>query len=430
MTVCLAALARAAAHTPRTALLRGHHPHDGHPTATLCLLAPDDLVHVPAAHPAGALDALALALDSLHRTPLRGVPDGWPAAVAALGYEAARAALVPEASAHDLRPPGDDFPATWMARVEAALRLDLVTGAVSVHPAAAAARLHATLDPWRTVPPAAHPLGLSLGDPEGHHAAVETVRAGIRDGAVYLVNVARVLQGAALPEGLVAETMAARFVEADPALGMLCHLGDARVSAMTMERALRWHRGLARADTAPIKGTRPRDRDDPARDAALAATLAADPKERAENAMAVDVHRNDLGRVALPGGVTVTALYDTEAHRYVHHLVSRVEARLPPDLDAATLLRAVLPVGSVTGAPKRAAMAFIARVERYRRGLYTGALGAVTADGGFDLAVAIRTLVADRAGLHYGVGGGVVWDSVAAREWDELVWKARAVTAG
>jgi hypothetical protein len=257
VTVCLAALARAAAHTPRTALLRGHHPHDGHPTATLCLLAPDDLVHVPAAHPRAPSTpspspSTACTVRPCATYSTAGPPPSPPSAT-----KPPAPPSCPKPRPTTCARPATISPAAWMARVEAALRLDLVTGAVSVHPAAAAARLHATLDPWRTVPPVAHALGLCLGDADAHHAAVETVRAGIRDGAVYLVNVARVLQGAALPEGLVAETMAARFVEADPALGTLCHLGDARVSAMTMERALRWHRGLARADTAPIKGTRP-----------------------------------------------------------------------------------------------------------------------------------------------------------------------------
>jgi len=426
-------MARVAAHTPRTALVCDHDPDTGNPRATLCLLADDDAVYVPAHRPAEALAPLAAALDALHAAARTGSdrPAWCPAAVAALGYEGARAAVMPEASARDLRPLGDAFPAAWMASVVSARTLDRVTGAVRVHPASAANALEALCVRWGGAAPAAVGLGLALGDPAAHHAAVARVRAGIREGAVYLVNVARVLQrNAGLADDAIAEALAARFVDAAPPYGTLAHLGPARVCAMSMELGLRWDRTQGLAWSAPIKGTRPRDLHDPEHDRALAEALAQDPKERAENAMAVDVHRNDLGRVAVVGGVTMEALCAVEGHRFVHHLVSRVRARLPRDLDAGALLRAMFPVGSVTGAPKRAAMDFIAAVETHRRGLYTGALGAVAADGGFTWAVAIRTLVADAAGLHYGVGGGIVWDSEAQAEWDELAWKARAVTAG
>jgi para-aminobenzoate synthetase component 1 len=114
-----------------------------------------------------------------------------------------------------------------------------------------------------------------------------------------------------------------------------------------------------------------------------------------------------------------------EPHRFVHHLVSTVEATVDGATPAREVLRAMLPVGSVTGAPKLAAMAHIARFERERRGLYTGVYGVVTG-ARVRLAVAIRTLVRDAAGLHYGAGGGIVWDSDPDREWDELVWKQRA----
>jgi anthranilate/para-aminobenzoate synthase component I len=116
-----------------------------------------------------------------------------------------------------------------------------------------------------------------------------------------------------------------------------------------------------------------------------------------------------------------------ESHRYVHHLVSTVRAAVDPGLSARAMLSALLPVGSVTGAPKLAAMETIAALEVERRGLYTGVYGLVFADGRVELTVAIRTLVTDAAGAHYGVGGGIVWDSDPGREWDELRWKQRGV---
>jgi anthranilate/para-aminobenzoate synthase component I len=142
--------------------------------------------------------------------------------------------------------------------------------------------------------------------------------------------------------------------------------------------------------------------------------------------MAVDVHRNDLGRIAEVGSVSVASLCAVEPHPFVHHLVSTIRARARQDVTAKDVLEAMLPVGSVTGAPKRAAMQWIARIEPERRGLYTGAYGVIEPDGSLDLAVAIRTIVADERRANYGSGGGIVMDSDPAHEWAELAWKERA----
>ena len=146
--------------------------------------------------------------------------------------------------------------------------------------------------------------------------------------------------------------------------------------------------------------------------------------------MAVDVHRNDLGRIAARGSVSVPALCAVESHAFVHHLVSTVRARVGEDIGTKEVLASVLPVGSVTGAPKRAAMMKIAALEVEKRGIYTGVYGAIGGDGSMTLAVAIRTIVADSlGGASYGSGGGIVADSDSAREWDELAWKERALSA-
>jgi para-aminobenzoate synthetase component I len=360
----------------------------------------DPLLRVPYDRPDGALDALGDALDALHAALPPAGDRRAPVALVWATYDAAWHA----ASARpvvDPRPPGDRCPSVFLARVA---------------PAA-----------WGALPdlppddPALPPFASATGQ-AAHGAMVDAVRARIRDGEVYLVNVTRMIHRAAMP----AEAVARRVHRADAPRAMIAHAGDVAVAAMSMELALSWDRRAGVAWSRPIKGTRPR-RADPAADAREADDLRADEKERAENAMAVDVHRNDLGRVARAGGVTVPSLCAVESHRYVHHLVSTVRAEVDPSLPARAMLSAMLPVGSVTGAPKLAAMETIAALEVERRGLYTGVYGLVFADGRVELSVAIRTLVTDAAGAHYGVGGGVVWDSEPGREWDELLWKQRGV---
>jgi anthranilate/para-aminobenzoate synthase component I len=180
------------------------------------------------------------------------------------------------------------------------------------------------------------------------------------------------------------------------------------------------------ARTRPIKGTRPRD-PDAARDQALASELDHDPKERAELAMVIDVERSDLGRVAYPGSVRLVDGPRVESHPGVHHRVATVEATLRGEVSRDELLSAMLPSGSVTGAPKIRAMEVIAELEPVRRGLYTGAFGVLRHDGSLELGMAIRVLtVKDGVGRYYS-GGGIVADSVPEREVEETLWKASAL---
>ena len=176
----------------------------------------------------------------------------------------------------------------------------------------------------------------------------------------------------------------------------------------------------------PMKGTAARG-ETPAEDAALADALAGDPKQRAENLMIVDLMRNDLARVARAGSVAVPHLFEVERYPTVHQLVSTVTAQIAPETDAIDVLAALFPCGSITGAPKIAAMQAIAEIEQGPRGLYTGAIGRFDADGDAMFNVAIRTLTLPHGASHarYGAGGGIVADSRAAAEWDE----ARAKTA-
>ncbi len=178
--------------------------------------------------------------------------------------------------------------------------------------------------------------------------------------------------------------------------------------------------------THPIAGTRPRGADSK-EDAILAEQLQRDPKERAEHVMLVDLGRNDLGRVARPGSVTVTKYMEVERYSHVLHLVSHVEARLRPDLDALDALRAVFPAGTLSGAPKVRAMQLIAAAERERRGLYGGAVGYLGYDGNLDTAITIRSAVLKDGRAHIHTGAGIVAASVPEREFEETEHKAAAL---
>ncbi|WP_394648466.1 aminodeoxychorismate synthase component I [uncultured Sphingomonas sp.] len=180
----------------------------------------------------------------------------------------------------------------------------------------------------------------------------------------------------------------------------------------------------------PMKGTARRHAD-PAIDLAVARTLAGDAKQRAENLMIVDLMRNDLSRVAVPGSVAVPELFAVERYPTVHQMTSTVTATLAPDRDAVDVLTALFPCGSITGAPKVRAMQAIAAIEGGTpRGAYTGAIGRIDADGDAAFNVAIRTLTIDDGAEHatIGIGGGIVADSRAEDEWDEALAKAAFLT--
>ncbi len=172
----------------------------------------------------------------------------------------------------------------------------------------------------------------------------------------------------------------------------------------------------------PIAGTYPRGADD-AEDAALAARLLADEKERAEHIMLVDLGRNDVGRVAIPGTVRVPKLLTVERYSHVMHLVSNVEGDLRLDLVGTDALRACFPAGTVSGAPKIRAMEIIAELEEDRRGPYSGAVGYVGFDGALDTAITLRTMVVKDGIVSMQAGGGIVADSDPAREYAECFHK-------
>ncbi len=176
----------------------------------------------------------------------------------------------------------------------------------------------------------------------------------------------------------------------------------------------------------PIAGTRPRGASRDADDK-LARELLADPKERAEHVMLVDLGRNDVGRVAQTGSVSVTEQMVIERYSHVMHIVSNVEGLLKPGLTSIDVLRASFPAGTVSGAPKVRAMEIIDELEPTRRGIYAGAVGYVSFQDDMDTAIAIRTAVVKDGMLYVQAGAGIVHDSVPETEWTETQSKARAI---
>jgi anthranilate synthase component I len=200
--------------------------------------------------------------------------------------------------------------------------------------------------------------------------------------------------------------------------------GDFQVVGASPEILVRLEHGTV--TLRPIAGTRKRGvtREE---DAALEQELLADPKERAEHVMLVDLGRNDVGRVAAVGSVRVTEMMAVERYSHVMHIVSNVEGRLREGLDAIDVLRASFPAGTVSGAPKVRAMEIIDELEPDKRGIYAGAVGYLGFNGDMDLCIAIRTAVVKRGQMHVQAGAGIVADSVPESEWQETQAKARAV---
>lgn len=182
--------------------------------------------------------------------------------------------------------------------------------------------------------------------------------------------------------------------------------------------------GAGLIETMPMKGTQPRG-ETPEEDALRKAWLATDAKNRAENLMIVDLLRNDLSRIAKVGSVQVPELFAVQSYATVHQMVSRVQGRLLPGIGLAQIFEALFPCGSITGAPKVRAMEIIAELEDSPRGIYCGTIGWAAPDGRSSFNVAIRTALVQDGRARLNVGGGVVWDSTAASEYEEALWKSR-----
>ena len=263
--------------------------------------------------------------------------------------------------------------------------------------------------PW--VGPARDSWTSSL-DHESFTSGVRSIRESIAAGDVYQVNLCRVLS-APLPRGANVAALGAALAQGNPApYAAVVRLPQhgIQVASASPERFL-WRDGDT-VESKPIKGT-------------AATPDGFLPKDRAENVMIVDLVRNDIGRVCEFGSVSVPGLCEVEPHPGLYHLVSTVRGRMRPDTGWADVVAATFPPGSVTGAPKIAALEHIARLEPVSRGPYCGAIGWVDADRARgDLNVAIRTFWFAEGEVRFGTGGGITYDSDPEGEWAETELKA------
>lgn len=255
-------------------------------------------------------------------------------------------------------------------------------------------------------------------DQDDYTRLFRRVQRYLREGDCYQVNLAR--RFVAHYEGDPWHAYLALRTRSRVPFGAYLDTPAGAVLSLSPERFIACRGG--HVSTRPIKGTRPRH-DDPGRDQALREALRRSDKDRAENLMIVDLLRNDLGKVCATGSVRVPELFRVESFGNVHHLVSTVTGTLASGNDALSLLRACLPGGSITGAPKRRAMEIIRELEPASRGAYCGAIGYIDRGGDMDMNIAIRTAFCRDGEAVFWAGGGIVADSEAAAEFQETVDK-------
>jgi len=359
--------------------------------------------------------------------PFRGGWVGWS------GYDSGAAAAGAPAEASDLDGPAQLWLRTdWFITIDHAAQRMWLVG-----PDERMVAARATVSRWvapEPAPPAAHPEGSALRTAVAsarhtsaeYRALIERCRDAIRAGDAYqLCLTTRFTVTASTPFDPVATYLALRTTL--PAHhGGFIRSGDTALLSASPERFLEVRDGVVR--TRPIKGTRPRGHDE-VEDARLRRELEGSVKERAENVMIVDLMRNDLQRVCVPGTVVAERLLEVESYSAVHQLVSTVAGRLVAGTTLGDLSAAAFPAGSMTGAPKLSAMTILHGLERGPRGLYAGCFGWVGADGGVDLAMTIRSIVLCPDGAYVGAGGGITWLSDAAEEVAEVAIKARGPLA-
>ncbi len=315
-----------------------------------------------------------------------------------------------------------DLPTLWMGQFERIFHFD-----------------HATriLTCWADAPPAFSPITCSAALPSvieltsnmqkaEYLAHVQSIVEDIHAGALYQVNLTRKFFG--------------RFSETPDTLTLFCRL--CAVSPAPYSAYIRLPSGQAilsssperflkiepngHITTRPIKGSAGRVSDAIA-DKKIAHTLSHSPKDRAENLMITDLMRNDLSRSCIPGSVTVDRLFEVTTHATVHHLSSTISGQRQPESTTLDVITACFPPGSMTGAPKHAAMQRIHSAEPQARGVYSGAMGWFGGDGSCDLSVIIRTLIVDGDRFEFQVGGGIVADSDPENEWTETLIKTRGI---
>lgn len=259
---------------------------------------------------------------------------------------------------------------------------------------------------------------------EDFEAGVERIRDEIREGEVYQLVLSARFEGASTLDPFQVYR-ALRLLNPSPYM-VFMELDPWTIVGSSPEALVKCHEG--QAELRPIAGTRPRGADDE-RDLELEAELLADPKEAAEHVMLVDLARNDLGRVAVPGTIRVEPYRSIERYSHVMHIVSGVKGDVREDVDSLDLFAATFPAGTVVGAPKVRAMSLIDELEPVSRSVYAGTVGYFGHDGAMDQAIAIRTMWFEGGRYFYQAGAGVVADSDPAAEYREVRAKAGAIEA-
>ena len=287
-------------------------------------------------------------------------------------------------------------------------------------------RLAQAQEPVGGLPPAPRRTPIVRGNfsRADYESAVQRIVDYIHAGDIFQANLSQRLS-ARLPTDYTPFTLYRRLRALNPApFAAYLKFGHQVIASSSPERFLKLSGG--KVESRPIKGTRPRGRNE-TDDERLAEELLASEKDRAENVMIVDLLRNDLSRVCLDDSVDVPELCALERYATVHHLVSTIVGRLRPEATAVDLLEASFPGGSITGAPKIRAMEIIAELEPTRRGPYCGSIGYIGFDGTMDSNIVIRTYTINRDRVTFQAGGGIVADSDPVAEYEETLAKARAL---
>jgi anthranilate synthase component 1 len=324
-------------------------------------------------------------------------------------------------------PVADSFPLAALTRVPAALLIN--RGTQQAWAMAEDAASWAELQQVVASPAAFQPVSLQLESlqedpPQWYTGAVERLKRYIHDGDVFQVNISRGWR-AELAAGLAASDVFTALRAANPApFSALADFGCSQIISSSPERLVSVRDGLI--ETRPIAGTHPRSRD-PGEDLALKERLISSIKERAEHVMLIDLERNDLGRLCVPGSVEVSELMAVASYAFVHHIESTIRGRLRPGLHPAEVLRAVFPGGTITGCPKVRTMQIIRELEGVARRAYTGSLGYINHDGSMDFNILIRSFMQQGTTLRFRAGGGIVSDSDPERELMETRHKARGL---
>ncbi|MDR3159072.1 MAG: anthranilate synthase component I [Zoogloeaceae bacterium] len=389
------------------------------------------------------LDFIARYLDRFKAPPVAGLPRFTGGLAGCFGYDAARY-IEPRLDRLPAKPDESGLPDILLLLSEELAVVDNLSGKLTLIvyaepqvPGAcrrAKARLKELLARLRAplaipeekpVSGASAPAISRFGE-DAYKAAVEKAKRYIIEG-----DIMQVVPSQRMEKPFTASPMAfyrvLRSINPSPYL-FYFDFGDFHVVGSSPEILVRLEEedGKKKVVLRPIAGTRKRGATE-AEDAALAAELQADEKERAEHVQLLDLGRNDCGRVAEIGSVRVTEQMAIERYSHVMHLVSNVEGLLQPGLSAIDVLKASFPAGTVSGAPKLRAMEIIHELEPVKRGIYAGSIGYLDFHGNMDLAIAIRTAVIKDGKLHVQAGGGIVADSDPQAEWEETRNKARAL---